>query len=353
VRAPVRPSIASAACVPFSDIPGLGSVVKDSVSWVEAGAVRTAGGSLLPFDYLVLAPGCSYRDPTFVAPACGEGTVAERVAATAARAAAVTAAPAVVVVGGGPVGVEAAAEVAVAHPDKEVVLVTASETLLAGKPAALSRAARGFLEAKGVRIVTDQKVVAGKGGRLVCEPSGEALPAGAAPLWCVPGPPNTAFLDGPAVAAAAAGGGGQAGSSLLPPPTTLLDGAGAIVVDAHLRVKGSPTWFALGDAAAIPGVKLGYLARGQAAVVVANIKALEAGGGPRAARPDTPLPSAWKPNGGIEMMFVTLGPAAGTAHVGSWITLPSALVAAIKSRDLFVGKARRGVGAPPAPAGSI
>ena len=339
MRAPVKPSVATAASVPFTDIPRLGMVVNAAVASVSANAVLTAEGGSIPYDYLVLAPGCSYGDPSFVAPPSGEGTVAEREAGAKKRAAALAAAPAVVVVGGGPVGVEAAAEVVVAFPDKPVTLVTAGETLLAGKPASLGNAAAAFLKAKGVTIITGQKVVAKGGGSLTCEPSGQALPAGALPLWCVPGAPNTAFL-------AAAAGGERA-----TPPA--LDPAGFVRVDSHLRVAGRATWFALGDAAAIPGVKLGYLTRGQAGVVVANIRALEAAGGCLAARPDTPLARAWTPNGGLEMMFVTLGPAAGTAHVGRWITLPSMVVAGIKSGDLFVGKTRRGLGAPPAPAGSV
>lgn len=340
MRTPVKASVATAASVPFSDIPNLGKVVRDTVEKVEKGAVLTTSGASLPFDYLVLAPGCAYGDATFVAPA-EEGTLAEREAAATKRAAALAAAPAVVVVGGGPVGVEAAAEIAVAYPDKPLTLVTAADTLLAGKPASLRNNAATFLESKGAKLIFGQKVVSkGAGGALTCEPSAQVLPAGALALWCVPGSPNTGFLSG------AGGSSGKNGAPAVNP-------SGFISVDAHLRVPGTSTWFALGDAAAIPGVKLGYLTRGQAGVVVGNIKALEAAGGALAARPDSPLPKSWTPNGGLEMMFVTLGPSAGTAHVGSWISLPSVVVAGIKSRDLFIGKTRKGVGAPPAPLGSV
>ena len=349
VRTPVKPSVAAAASVPFSTIPNLGRVVRDAAAAVQGGAVLTSSGASLPFDYLVLAPGCAYGDPTFVAPE-EEGTTAQREAAASARAAALAAAPAVVVVGGGPVGVEAAAEIAVAFPDKPLTLVTSADTLLAGKPASLRNASAAFLQGRGATLITGQRVVAGKGGRLACETSGEALPEGALALWCVPGSPNTGFL---AAGRPDGGGEGTQGAPRPPPLASALDGAGFIRVDAHLRVRGRATWFALGDAAAIPGVKLGYLTRGQAGVVVANIKALEAGGGALAARPDAPLPKSWAANGGLEMMFVTLGPSAGAAHVGAWISLPSMVVAGIKSRDLFVGKTRKGVGAPPAPVGSV
>jgi hypothetical protein len=52
----------------------------------------------------------------------------------------------------------------------------------------------------------------------------------------------------------------------------------------------------------------------------------------------------WTKNGmGFEAMFVSLGPRAGTGHLG-WLTIPSFLVALIKSRDLFVSKGRHEVG---------
>ena len=79
--------------------------------------------------------------------------------------------------------------------------------------------------------------------------------------------------------------------------------------------------------------------------MAANIRALAAAGGPAAA-PPPPLPKAWTPNNGLEMMLLTLGRHGGTAHVGQWVTLPSFLVAKIKSRDMFIGKTRAGLGAP-------
>ena len=146
---------------------------------------------------------------------------------------------------------------------------------------------------------------------------------------CFNGAPNTSFLSSSSPA--------------------VLDAAGFIKVDEHLRVLGKEAegWFALGDASAAPGVKLGYLARAQAATVAANIRAAikaakekEAGNKPSSALP----PSKWTPNNGFEMMLVTLGKGSGTGHLGRWVRFPGLAVAAIKGRDLFVGKTRAGLG---------
>lgn len=145
---------------------------------------------------------------------------------------------------------------------------------------------------------------------------------------CFNGAPNTSFLSSSA---------------------DVLDPAGFIRVDEHLRVVGKEAegWFALGDASSAPGVKLGYLARAQAATVAANVKAAIAaakkdGNKPASASP--PPPSKWTPNNGLEMMLVTLGKGGGTGHLGKWLRFPGLAVAAIKGRDLFVGKTRAGLG---------
>ena len=44
------------------------------------------------------------------------------------------------------------------------------------------------------------------------------------------------------------------------------------------------------------------------------------------------------------MLLVTLGRGSGTGHLGRWVRFPGVVVAAIKGRDLFVGKTRAGLG---------
>ena len=148
---------------------------------------------------------------------------------------------------------------------------------------------------------------------------------------CFNGAPNTSFLSSEHHA-------------------SVLDPAGFISVDEHLRVVGreSEGWFALGDASSAPGVKLGYLARAQASTVAANIKAsIKAAKQDNNASASLPPPSKWSANNGFEMMLVTLGRGNGTGHLGKWARFPGFAVAAIKGRDLFVGKTRAGLGVAP------
>lgn len=334
VRLPVQPGVAAGACVPFADIPRLGDVVRDVAVSADAAAVTLASGKKLSYDYLVLAPGVGYADTLFKGGVTD--TAASRAAAAAAAAKALATASSVVIVGGGPVGVEVAGELATDAPGVAVTLVTAADRLLAPKPPHLGAAAEAWLTGRGVRVVKGATVAeaggregsrsrrgGGGGGTLTLRPSGDALTADVV-YWCHAAAPHTAWLADAGV----------------------LDGGGFIKVDAHLAVVGGPApgrWFALGDACDAPGVKLGYLTRQQAGVVARNVRAAAGGGAPTAA--------AWAANGGKpEIMLVTLGRGAGTGHVGGWITLPSAAVWLIKARDLFVGKTRAWVGAPPAPA---
>ena len=102
-------------------------------------------------------------------------------------------------------------------------------------------------------------------------------------------------------------------------------------------------WFALGDASSAPGVKLGYLARAQASTVASNIKAAVKAAKEQQSTAASSL-SKWSANNGLEMMLVTLGKGSGTGHLGRWVRFPGIAVAAIKGRDLFVGKTRAGLG---------
>jgi len=78
--------------------------------------------------------------------------------------------------------------------------------------------------------------------------------------------------------------------------------------------------------------------------VASNIKAaIGAAKGGRGAPAPAP-PARWSANNGLEVMLVTLGRGSGAGHLGRWVRLPGLAVAAIKGRDLFVGKTRAGLG---------
>src|SRR5690606_11959656 len=64
----------------------------------------------------------------------------------------IAAARRIVIAGAGPVGIELAGEIATAHPDKQVTLVSATPGLLPGYPARLGAAVARKLRALGVTI---------------------------------------------------------------------------------------------------------------------------------------------------------------------------------------------------------
>lgn len=154
------------------DIPRLGRIVTSAVTSVVSSkdglerSVTTADGASHPFDFLVLAPGVSYADPLFKSDAESACSLEARRRQVAEAAELLANAGSVVIVGGGPVGVELAAEIADAAADKnsktkkkrEVTLVTSAEHLLHPKPSWVGAPAEAWLASRGVRVVKGQKV---------------------------------------------------------------------------------------------------------------------------------------------------------------------------------------------------
>ena len=117
------------------------------------------------FDFLVLAPGVSYSDPLLKSgglPGSGSSTLEARRRQVAEAARLLERARSVVVVGGGPVGVELAAELADDRSPgsgaREITLVTSAGRLLHPKPAWVGAPAEAWLKSKGVRVVKGQRV---------------------------------------------------------------------------------------------------------------------------------------------------------------------------------------------------
>ena len=61
--------------VPYSAVPGIGTVVAARATAVTASAVQLDNGQEVPFDYLVLAPGSTYPERIIKA---FSGSLAER-----------------------------------------------------------------------------------------------------------------------------------------------------------------------------------------------------------------------------------------------------------------------------------
>jgi NADH dehydrogenase FAD-containing subunit len=83
----------------------------------------------LPFDYLIVATGSSYPSPMKVDEAAfSRNAIEDAIRNTYEK---IKSATRVLVVGGGPVGCEVAAEIAVAYPEKKVTLLEGSDKLVA------------------------------------------------------------------------------------------------------------------------------------------------------------------------------------------------------------------------------
>jgi NADH:ubiquinone reductase (H+-translocating) len=133
------------------------------------------------------------------------------------------AAGSVVVVGGGATGVQLAAEIAGASPDRPVTLIEAGGRLLPGEPRRLGRGAMRILRAAGVdvRLATTVESITADGAHLA----------------------DGSWLDG---AVLWAGGWQPTGAALLP---TAQVTDGRLRLDPDLQVVGHPGIFAAGDVA--------------------------------------------------------------------------------------------------------
>ena len=157
LRAVVEPGIGERiAWTHESHLKGRAKLVVGAVKRVTEAAVELADGQSLAYDYLVLAPGCEggYGKAT-------HATLTARLAHHATEAARVKAAEAVLIIGGGPTGVELAAEIVADLPGKKVTLVQAHSRLLPQLTEAASAAALTELTTMGVTVLLGAKVPPG------------------------------------------------------------------------------------------------------------------------------------------------------------------------------------------------
>lgn len=205
--------------------------------------------SALSFDYLLIGLGSTYTDPW--KPSANEPQLPLRRETWRAAAVELERASSAIVIGGGPVGVELAAEIAAARPELELTLVSRSARLCAGMPAGVHNRCKEWLERRGVRLLLGAKV------KRMCErgctlADGTELDADVL-YRCTGFRPNTAALSKHF--------------------KERLNEDGALVVNDQLQVK--PRVYAMGDAIVHPPsseLKLGHTAELNAALVVENVR---------------------------------------------------------------------------------
>ncbi|KAF2160318.1 hypothetical protein M409DRAFT_70494 [Zasmidium cellare ATCC 36951] len=127
--------------------------VRGSVADVKSDVVLLQSGEQIPYDFLVMATGCSQSPPAKLS-ATDRGEACQELRAYQQ---AIEAAGRVAVVGGGAVGVELVADVKSYYPDKQVTLIHSRNQLLPRFGPRLHTHVLGSLEKLGVEVLLDER----------------------------------------------------------------------------------------------------------------------------------------------------------------------------------------------------
>jgi NADH dehydrogenase FAD-containing subunit len=312
LRCIVEPTFTGRSLIKLSEILKQARVVQSAAESVSGSEVITAAGDHVPFDFLVLATGTTFSGPR---------TKDERVKEYEAEADKLKAANSVLIVGGGPVAVELAGEIAIDFPEKKVTIVHSGDRLIQFLGNKASQKTLKWLQAKKVEVILNDRIEI------------EDL-----------APPNYVTKNGTRITADAhfVCIGKRVGSSWLQNSdlSDSLDHDGHLKVDANLRLEGKSNIFVVGDITNTKEIKQGFLASKQAAVVVKNIKKLSKATETAKASELAVYKPLTSPFG-----IVSLGRYEGVAQLPI-MTIIGRLPGMLKSKDLFVGKARAELGVP-------
>ncbi|KAL7107917.1 hypothetical protein ACP275_06G083500 [Erythranthe tilingii] len=306
LRSMVEPSFAERTVINHSDyLPNAHIVTSDATSITETEVV-TAQGRVIAYDYLVIATGHV---------SSGAFSKTEKLSYYKTEQEKIKSADSILIVGGGPTGVELAAEIIVDFPDKKVTLVHRGSRLMEFIGEKASKKAFDWLTSKKVEVIMEQSVDLTSASNGVYETSGGEKITADCHFLCT---------------------GSRTGSSWLK-ETFLgesLDIHGRLMVDAKLRVKGYSNIFAIGDITDIPEIKQGYLAQAHASLAAKNLKLLIKGESER---------KMYSYKAGPAMAVVSLGRREGLAQI-KCLTIVGRIPGILKSGDLFVGKTRKALG---------
>lgn len=287
LRAVVDPDWVERIFLPYDRLLDRGSFVRDRAVRIDGTRVELAGGATLAGDHVVVATGVGYPYPAKV-DLPDSATAKARLRATHAE---LAAADRVLLLGAGPVGLEFAGEIAAAWPTKQVTVADPSPVLLpGGYPEEFRAEVRRQLDELGVRLLL---------GTTVPQPP------------TVPG-----HLGGFDVAGVEADIWFRCHGTTKPTP---------LRVDAHLRVRGEPGQWAVGDVTDVPELKMARLAQAHGEVVAANIRAQLTGADLTVHEPSP------------DMLVLPLGPKGGAGYGPGFGILGAAQTADAKGADLFVG----------------
>ncbi|OIJ64406.1 NAD(P)/FAD-dependent oxidoreductase [Streptomyces mangrovisoli] len=293
LRAGVRPDWSQAPFIPYDRLLRNGRVTLGKVVRLDTAArqVVLSSGERLNYDVVVIATGADYPEP-----ARFNGTTTEEAAESfAVHQQKIAGADRVLIVGGGPSGVELAAEIRLSRPDAHVTLAHSGGALLHGTGSARAgRKAQAWLESHGVEVRLDSFMAPGSDFGTYRDARGTVIEADLS-FWATGTTPNTLWLR-------LAGHGDW------------LDPSGHVKVDRMLRVEGWLEVFAVGDVNDVGELKVSPAALAQAEVAAHNIRIYLSGSGrhrkqQRSYRPvrRTPLIVPFGPADGVTMLPVPGG----------------------------------------------
>ncbi|KAI8890299.1 FAD/NAD(P)-binding domain-containing protein [Backusella circina FSU 941] len=269
--------------------------VRDIQDDDNKGKILLTSGESLDFDYVVITTGSTYADPWKAATgnehanfidlkARSDYIIEQRLRYKSAMN--------ILCIGGGPVGVETAAEIAHNAPEKQVILVDANEVVLANAPGGLGNYAQRILtNGLSIRVINGESAELKEdlGERCLYETDKSHTQIEADLVYnCIGAKPNSQFLQ--------------------ETKKSWLNDKKEIEIDDTFLVKGTNRIFALGDVCSFNEPKMFFTAHMQAIHFVKNMTSLLQG------KDLVPY------RGSMMAMVISLGPERAIAYVGG-ITL--------------------------------
>eukprot|EP01018_Ginkgo_biloba_P012350 Gb_28104 [translate_table: standard] len=307
LRCMVEPTVAERSVILHREYFLNGRLVTSSAVSATDKDVITASGEHVPYDFLVIATGS-----TFDGPSTKEG----RIKQFEAEHKKIKDAERILIIGGGPTGVELAGEIAVDFPDKKVIIIHRGSRLIDFLGPKASQKTLDWLVSKKVEVHLNESIdlnSLSESTTSFTTSSGMTISADCH-FVCI---------------------GKRVGSSWLKESVfqDTVDKEGHLKVDSCLRLRGKSNVFAIGDIVDVKEIKQGFLAQKHADIVAGNIKKL--------LKDSKHKLSTYKASS--TMAIVSLGRNVAVAQLPFGTTI-GCIPGKIKSKDLFIGKTRKGLG---------